>query len=160
MARTPNPKNPGNSRTGQAKQKIALTRRSLRRLRPQKKEPVQLVEMPPIPLSETSPQGIKRECKTRHSKIKGRGPKKAIRHSKFKTHKKYRALNIQRDTNARPKNEPPIRKPTHAEHTARKRENALSFPGRQPPKGTQNTRLKTAPCQKKQKTGPSHHSAR
>ena len=87
MARTPNPKNPGNSRTGQAKQKIALTRRSLRGLRPQKKEPVQLVEMPPIPLSETSPQGIKRECKTRHSKIKGRGPKKAIRHSKFKTHK-------------------------------------------------------------------------
>ena len=69
------PQNPGDSRTGQAKQKIALTRRNLRGHRPQKREPVQLIEMPPIPRTETRPQGIKRKCKTMHSRNKGRRPK-------------------------------------------------------------------------------------
>ena len=51
---------------------------------------------------------------------------------------KYRTRNIQREKrNARPKNEPSKRKPTQAEHTARRGKSALSFPRRQPPRGAE-----------------------
>ena len=68
------------------KTKNCTDQTELARAKTTEREPVQLVEIPPIPLTEASPQGIKSGCNTKHPQIKGRGPK-AIRHSKFRTHK-------------------------------------------------------------------------
>ena len=76
--REPQPPKPRELPGGSGKTKNCTNQTELARTWTSEKEPVQLVEMPPIPLTETGPQGIKRECKTRHSQNKGRGPKKQL----------------------------------------------------------------------------------
>ena len=71
--RSPKLQNPVGSWTRQARQKIALTRRTSRGQRPQKREPVQLIEMLPIPRTETRPPKKKQECKKALKKTNGGG---------------------------------------------------------------------------------------